>query len=125
MSTGLACLVNAIEVDSSHNAITLADFVPPGVKGNRSYLPAPPRKQRKIPMTERTQQWTFAPPGDIGNVCFISFYNCEVYYSRPLPQPGLHLHKITHIVIAVGNTDFFFLASIFTYHPHQHTGNLA
>lgn len=42
MSTGLACLVHAIEVDSSRNAITLADFVPPGVKGNRSYLPAPP-----------------------------------------------------------------------------------
>ena len=59
-------------------------------------------------MTERTQQQTFAPPGGIGKVCFISFYNCEVYHSRPLPQPGLHLHKITHIVIAVGNTDFFF-----------------
>lgn len=65
MCTGLARLVNAIEVDSSCNAIKPADFVAPGVKGNRSHLPTPPPpppKPRKIPVTERREHnsdfWT-------------------------------------------------------------------
>lgn len=48
MCTGLACLIDAIEVDSSLNAIKLAGFMPLGVKGNKSYLPAPPRSRGRF-----------------------------------------------------------------------------
>ena len=77
MCTGLAGLVNTIEVDRSGNVIKVAHLVPLRVNRNRSYLNFPQSRGRFQQQKEQNTTLTSAHSSCDGNVSFILFYSCE------------------------------------------------
>lgn len=131
--TGLAGLVNTIEVDRSGNVIKVAHLVPLRVNRNRSYLLTSPKAEEDSNNRKnRTQHWLLHIQAVMGMLALSYFIvvkrkgSLGLPHSKCLSQPGLHLnHQIRYTTISIDlDLFFFFLPAIFTYHPHQHAGYL-
>lgn len=72
MCTGLACLVNAIKVDSSYNAINPADFVAPGeFKGKVDLI------SQLLPKAETVTEKEGKTVTSVLRMDINSFWSCE------------------------------------------------